>query len=594
MLGVLNMKKLNSFKNCLERLRNSGVFSVDCVAIGVLLFGTLITGIGFFFGKTCSAHTLRFLFVATTLFIAFLSLKKAIKFVLLIFVCSVLTMYTFSYVCSDAAEYHFPLQSLLIEGWNPVFCSTPEKLASFANTDQFHIYHALFLPKLNALCGALVALALGMFVGDAFLNYLLLIILVCVGIRFAKLEWNSNSFLAIVFGVACGFSTKITAFIVGYVDYLVYASFMLALLSGYLWWKFSNIRDLIMFFEAIIICMLSKFTGLIDGVLLCLIAALLCFKRVVFWRGLIVSIIVVIIIGANPFLTSWIQYGSPIYPCMSFDPSAPICDITADFTANADGAQMGYLSRIMYAWVSPSLATKMCSWLYSNPNFSPEFYVSGGVCGMGTSFRILLLFSVVAVLLSRKNHITLGIIFLFVVSNFAPLKYIGYSRYFPQIWMIPVLAAFNLWYSPVKFIDHIKLVSRLRVFGIVLIGLISLFTVVRGVAYQCRELAVESLRQRAFEELKHSSIMWRCGEIGNTHGYSYAKRAMIAGVNLCVDEALSRIEWDKEEMFIPYNSTGKHISEYQRWFHLCNTLQDLIKFNWLEFFNVNMPHPLFR
>ena len=35
------------------------------------------------------------------------------------------------------------------------------------------------------------------------------------------------------------------------------------------------------------------------------------------------------------------------------------------------------------------------------------------------------------------------IVLIFVSANFAPLKYIGYSRYFLQIRLIPILAAFT-------------------------------------------------------------------------------------------------------------------------------------------------------
>lgn len=57
---------------------------------------------------------------------------------------------------------------------------------------------------------------------------------------------------------------------------------------------------------------------------------------------------------------------------MTFDPRVEIRDITADFTGNADALSMGFLSRVVYAWVSPGLAVKGCAWLSESP-LAPTF-----------------------------------------------------------------------------------------------------------------------------------------------------------------------------------------------------------------------------
>jgi len=218
------------------------------------------------------------------------------------------------------------------------------------------------------------------------------------------------------------------------------------------------------------------------------------------------------VVGASPLLTAWIQYGSPFYPSMTFNPDVSVVDITCDFNlmTNADARSMGYLSRVCYAWISPKLTVAAIRFLTGNPGFNPVFSVGGGVsagggvAGLGLWFNALLLISVVLLTLSRKNIVTWLCAVIFVSSNFAPLKFIGYERYFPQIWAIIPLAVMNF----VGTIDGTANGSRMKALRkIVAVALLAILAGLSGIVLsRCVRsfggtMIVEGVRQRLISSL---------------------------------------------------------------------------------------------
>ena len=197
-----------------------GLLRVEVLLLATLLAGTFATGVGFFFGKACSPWTLRVLFPAVLLCTLVLSPKRALAFLGFSCAALLLTCFTFPYVGSDVANYHLPMQSLLIDGWNPVFDSTLEKFSRVAGDSGFSHVHALFLPKFHSLCGALVALAAGLCIGDSFLNYVLLLALSVVSFRFSREVFGCGRPLSAVFSACCALSVKLSSAFDGHVEYV--------------------------------------------------------------------------------------------------------------------------------------------------------------------------------------------------------------------------------------------------------------------------------------------------------------------------------------------------------------------------------------
>ena len=424
------------------------VCTFEFLGLATMLLPALMASVGFFFGKTVSPIYF-YAAVAILTSAAFLvGWRRGLAYLALLAVCTVLTMYTFSYVGTDAQSYHFPMQYLLHHGWNPIFDSTVEKFKVLTDETQLWHYHALFLPKFSALCGAIVAAAFHLFEGDAFLGYILAVSLLVVSAKFARRYWSCSALWCVLFAGVMTFSNSIVCLILGLVDYSSYSSFCISMLSLVLYVRDRRVSDLATFAVAACICMTLKTTGIVNCGLLVLMTLPLLFKRTAYWRALLWIGIVVAIVGASPLLTNWIQYGSPFYPSMTFSSNVDAIDLTSDFIANGDAQNMGYLSRICYAWISPDLAIAATRLLSGNSDFSPVFKGSGAlVSGNGPMFNALLLISVCLLIVARKNVITWLCVVVFVSSNFAPVKYIGYSRYFPQIWAIFPLAVMNFAFT---------------------------------------------------------------------------------------------------------------------------------------------------
>lgn len=571
----------------IDRMRkfvvDESLLAIPLLLLAPLLCALLLTGGGFFIGKVCSPWMLRAIWIFEFLSVLFLSWRQGLKLLAAWCVISIATALTFSYVGTDALAYHFPTQDLLINGWNPVFDSSLERFDKVVGGLGLSRYHTLFLPKVNALCGALVALALNIYSGDAFLNYVLLICLFSITYRFAIVYWNLRSSYALMFAVICTFSTKVTSFLAGQVDYVAYASLCIAIFSTALWLRGFKLHELVLLVMSLIICMLSKSTGLVCGGLLLSIILVFAWRRQSVWVATACVGIAVLIIGASPLLTAWIQYGSPVYPNMTFDPTVMPVDITSDFTSNADGDRMGYLARISYAWLSPCLTEKICSIVYNKPDFHPEFYVCGGVRGLGMWFNVLLIISLLAFAFSRKNIVLAIAAFVFLTGNLAPIKYIGYNRYFPQMWIIPALGIFNILAVPKEY-RYVWINRVMPYITKVLVGglfLLSLLSVLRIAAYSIRLAAIENLRREALREMRVKSLEWQAPE-DDFLGYSLTKRINQSGLCFVEDGAAPKAYIDYQFLVVSDAPARERIEAVIGKYPLCNSPMMLLRFPWLS------------
>lgn len=487
------------------------VCTFEFLGLATMLLPALMASVGFFFGQTVSP-VYFYAAVAILTCAAFLvGWRRGLAYLALLAVCTMLTMYTSSYAGPfDSQTYHFPMQYLLHHGWNPVFDSTIEKFDAVAGDAQFWRYHALFLPKFCSLCDALVASAFHLFSGNGFLSYVLVACLFAIAMKFARRYWTSSVWLQVVFAGALTFSASVELILIGLIDYSVYASFCIALLALILYLRDRQLPDLALFVISTSICMASKSPGVLCCVVLVLATLPLLFRRIDYWRALFCVGILVAVVGSAPLLTNWVQYGSPFYPTMTFNPAVDVIDITSDFIENADAQSMGYFSRICYAWVSPKLTVGAIRLLRGEPSFSPVFEIGGGCEGIGMWFNVLLLASVVLLSVARKNLIAYLCLVIFVSSNFVPLKCIGYSRYVPQIWVIFPLAVMNFIFSAKECATERRMSPARRVLAgalvAVLAGLFAFFLGWTAVGYGKNVLA-ELNRQNLLAECAKDKLV---------------------------------------------------------------------------------------
>ena len=351
-----------------------------------------------------------------------------------------------------------------------------------------------------------------------------------MSLRFARRYWNVGAWMGIPFAFCMTFSPGIFFIISGFIDYSSYASLCIAALSLGLYRNDRKLSDLMLFVVASCICMTMKTTGILCVGLLVVLTLPLLWKRTAYWHALMALGLLVAVVGASPLLTNWIQYGSPFYPSMTFNPHVQVVDITNDFTGNADAMSMGYLSRICYVWGSPKLTAAAIRLLGGNPSFNPVFSVGGGVAGLGLWFNILLLISVVLLVVSRKNLVTWLCVIIFVSSNFAPVKYIGYERYFPQIWAILPLAVMNYVCATRHALSWTRLKPVHKIASVVvLVSLVGLagMHLSRFVRFFAGAMVREGLRQNLISSLPKEV------EVDETFfGYTAVQRFRQAGVEM--------------------------------------------------------------
>lgn len=585
--GVFTFSRFNS----LARVwwRQSELASIEILLSGVLLLGLFFCSLGFFFGISCSPVYLWGSFIFATFLAGYHSWQRLVAFICWTFAIFCLTAYTFSYTGTDAGAYHVPMQRLLAEGWNPIFTSAIEEFHTYtSNMGTLSPHHTLFLPKTSALCGALVSLSTRLWCADAFLGYTLIFLLFVTAKRFSRQYWTANSCACILFALALTCSTKVTSFLAGQVDYTAYAALLSAILVLPLWLKSKASRDLVTFGISLVFCMTSKSTGFICGFILLVSGLILAYRNNHYWWFFISTLIVVILIGASPLLTAWIQYGSPFYPSMTFDPNITPIDITNDFIGNSDGERMGYLARIVYAWFSKTLAIKSCSWFYNIPNFSPEFYVAGGVGGLGTVFRILFCFSILALLLSKKNAVFWISLFILVSSNLAPLKYLGYNRYFPQMWALPFLAFFNLLYAPIFSMPR-NWVKVAKIGAAVALILFITPILLRTMAYQTRQVILEAERQSALTLLHKQEQAFQLKPSEDT--FTVRQRLCVSGVNVISDPSAPLLCVNRKDLLFGENANVR-AAELRQQVPICDTLQQLATFPWYKL-KGKLPQPIF-
>ncbi len=515
------------------------------------------------------------------------SWKRGIAFLLVVGGLLLLTMFTFSYTGTDAVNYHYPMQRLLIDGWNPVFESSIERFSALPNEGGYSLYHTLFLPKVSSLCGALVAKTFGLFAGDALLGYVLILVMWCVCARYARTQWGCSQVVCHLFAATLTLSTKITSFLAGQVDYTAYAALMAGILAFLTWKRTQLLRDLVLATLGMAYAMLAKSTGMVCGILLIGLVSYPVWRVTSYRWALLVLFGFIGVVGASPLLTAWIQYGSPFYPSMTFDPNVQVVDITSDFIGNADGESMGYVARIVYAWFSETLAIKGCALWNGKASFAPQFFVAGGVGGLGLFFRMMMLGSIAALCCSRKNSVFWLCILLFVTGDLAPLKYIGYARYFPQLWAIPFLACFNLLYAPTPWIA--RWVRPFRTVILVGCACFLLPIAVRTLAYQGRQLYLERMRQDALAWCAQQSTVWRVDE---RLSYTSRKRIEAAGITLTYDlNAPYLTYYAKFQM--PQCEGVPSGEELVERVPICGRLGELVYFPWDEIFT-HLPSPLWR
>ena len=480
-----------------------------------------------------------------------------------------------SYTATDAMRAYFPLQRIFTEGWNPIYGLNQPTICSFAQTSACGTWFIQYVPNLSPLIAAIVDKAFGLFCGDAFCGVVMIAVLISSAFRFGNQIWNSRySGITLALGVAI--TPKTTSFLSGHVDYTVYAMMVLAVLSTGLWLTLKQRRDLILAIVACVGAMASKANGLPFAVLFLTFIVLRSFKDVAVWKVMGFAIVLICLLCSSPYFVNIATTGSAL----------PSRDLTADFSGNPAAMQMGRFLRMIFAWVSPALAKAIGALIYHS-GFNPVFTLNVG--GYGTFYRVLLLISVLGLVFSRKNSVWVVCFLLFVSGNLLPTRYIGFSRYCPQLWVLPILAISNFLFLP--SCGLCKVTCVLKATRIVLGGglmLLVVFLFVRSIAYFESGLAWHSARMHEIEKMKAISKEWRL--LGNHIVTSSAIKLLeYYGLRVVDDSNAPIASFNTKHLVVSAEPIDDGaITAFANRFGICDSPMALVRFDWLDAFR--RPH----
>lgn len=443
----------------------------------------------------------------------------------------VLTFYTFTYVHIDASICHVPISHFLEDGWNPIRESSIEAVrAHFAERGMpdmrdFSIYHIIAAPKMVQILAAQMQSALGLFSAAGYALWFSCFALAIVACRFARTIWNASNWVSVAFAVLAASNILLVELSLwGLVDYASYAGVAISALSLGIWMKTKSRMELFLFFAGAVIALSTKMSSLVCVMLFLGLGGFVGRKSkdmriafLLFFASLALFCII-------PYWTSSWYYGSPFYPAHSFRSDVETIDLTDDFIGNSDASSMGYLSRMVMAWICRPLAIWGCKIWNGQEVFQPEWVEGYSLtAGGGPIFCLLLWGGVILSLFFNRNRVTL-IAFTFMLAFLlVPVKYIGYLRYVNFSYLMIVLFWFNVLVSVPE--------SKRK------IALFAIFSSAVGLAGYCavcyvRQINGEALRVENIKRIKELDDYRLAPEVRKGWYYSIKHRLAIEGAAL--------------------------------------------------------------
>ena len=363
----------------------------------------------------------------------------------------VLTFYTFTYVHVDASICHLPISHFLEDGWNPVTESSVEAIrARFADRglheiNDFPVYHIIAAPKFSQILAAQMQSAFGLFSAGGYALWFMCFTLAIVAYRFSSSVFRAERWISSVFAaLVCSNTIIAEACFWGLVDYAAYSAIAISAMSLRMWLESKSRIDLYMFFACVVIAVATKMNTLACVLLLLVTAAILGRKEKDMRSGLLIFAASLAFFCVIPYWASAWRYGSPFYPAHSFRADVPTVDLTNDFVGNDDANRMGYIARMVYAWISRPLAVWGCKNWYSLDGFDPQWRWAFLSSGLGWMFSLMLWSGAVLSLFINRNRTTLVAWALMLAFLFVPVKYIGYSRYANFTFFVIAVLWFNI------------------------------------------------------------------------------------------------------------------------------------------------------
>jgi len=606
LFGFAKSRAVPLFAGFRRAVNESEINALDRLPVFTACATVFLSCAGFFFGRPLSPLPFWICFAVSLLLALCRSPVRALCFVASMALAWLVSAFSFTYVGWDAAACHFPMAQAIVEGWNPVLSATAEGFKAAINL-PCAIDHILCAPKVVAIMSACVSKSTGLFTAAMFLPACLWPAAVSLAYGFARSEFGCGKPTAAAFALAVSIPLDLLPFaMIGKVDLAKYLAVVSALFALVKWIRTKRTPDAIFFFMLASVCAVSKTAGIVIYAILVAIALAFGFGRIAVRRLALASLVFVLVAGASPYLTQWIHFGSPFYPAHSFVESYGTRDLTNDFIArrNADALKMGRAERIAYAWFSSGLAVEACRKIHGNPDFNPDLTRHPSSDGLGENFRLLMCISLCMLPFIRNKRVLCLIALIFLLSNIGPVKYLGFARYFPEMYAIPYLAFMGFAYNPRR--RNARFDGICRTAASCATCYAAAFAVVCAVTWFGFNLSLEALRQVQYAKLAPACPEARIANLSHDLlSVTATRRMMSAGIEPVMDKRegvpavyLSSIEkltmvpaFTKEECTALADGLSR--SKFAKW-HVTSYLFKPHAFFKNYRFGGGWPHPVFQ
>ncbi len=419
-------------------------------------FCAFYSALGFLIGITISQWHLV-LSLASAATVAFIGANRGLKAtvwsvalgLLTIAGCVFLSALFLDY-SGDAITFHHPAEIALAKGWNPIRTPKPwdwDPAWTPPRAGNRNIIQLAYFPKAQWCIGAVIYHVFNKIEVANFsrLLYILASFLVLLKTLPAalRLPRGLSRFVAAVVALN---PYALTQWQTGFSDGMLASLFAVVLVSTAAFIRSGNIRFVPYVLLTLPILVNVKFTGLVYGAIAMLGLLLLAYfvrrdrcKRVL--QIGVLSGAVALLMGINPYITNIHEYGSPLHPVLSW--SGKNKGSVRVGTAG-DVAPLGFneKNRFEQFFIGNILADPLrqtkhraVSYNKNRHNFNLMTYETR-LGGLGSLFRLPLLLGLLLILFCIGRRYTLGLVLIILATVFIHHA-TWYSRYIPQVWMLP-------------------------------------------------------------------------------------------------------------------------------------------------------------
>lgn len=385
------------------------------------------------------------------------SLLSATVFSLLILAVSILISWFYFDLSWDGQAYHQAAVYNLAGKWNPLF-------QQLETPDHMNDSSVLYFPKNSWIFGAALLRLFGTVeIGKAY-NFILLFcalgMVYALYRNFKIIKWR-----ALVLTLLTLLNPVVWSELTGYLnDGDLYLLLVIYLASMICWLRDSRSIFMLLGVMAVVCLVNTKFTGLVFF----LVSSLFILIYIVIRQksrikpylvsNLVAGIMAVGIFGFNPYITNMLNRGNPLYPIMGSKAFPKGSDTNEKFETPKNMKGKSLPVRLFYAnFGQPGNAPynkekdAKLAWPFTTSLALWKAYdfQETRVSGFGPCFGVvlLLMLAVLPVLLIMVKEFRLpALIFLIgLCCCLAFSKHFWWPRFFPILWLAPLLPLFLLW-----------------------------------------------------------------------------------------------------------------------------------------------------